>query len=291
MPYKPLPTGSELQTAQTLAHAYLQKLNLQQSAFFPHIKPKLLLEQIQKRIDNQGESISQGGHFLCGAATVAHLVAKYQPEVYAQTVTDLYQKAATHKEHISCHPSLGETLADTNGFIAGIPAVDWLLLNALRESENALNWGTYQATEQGYVFNKASLKAELKDLMKRMQSELCIVAEGGIQDLGWTRNTLIPRLQNYALVVFIDSKAYKNENYESWLHQTVSQHYGRHFALIKALDITPLGKITKLELWDYAATKNLLKHTTPKGDLEYHIRDFKGFKEHTKYFWLIGRVQ
>jgi hypothetical protein len=69
---------------------------LSRSLYWPNIDPALFFDNVRMNVlypdkINQGQSNN-----LCGYATVTYILLKYQPEVYVQSIIELYQKGELH---------------------------------------------------------------------------------------------------------------------------------------------------------------------------------------------------
>ncbi|MBL4649240.1 MAG: hypothetical protein JKY03_05870 [Aureispira sp.] len=100
---------------------------------YDNISQAELLLGLEARI-NDPEGVDQSSLNLCGPAAYCVLWAKHDPEGYAKAAIDLYKKGS--------YTYNGKTItANTDTFdqtpLAGMSKIDWMMLSAIRHSENA----------------------------------------------------------------------------------------------------------------------------------------------------------
>jgi len=258
------------------AEQYYNKTKLTQSEVFPNITPLQINAQVHQRLKNLGKSIYQGKFFLCGPAAAAYLAASHDPLAYVKTVFDLYMKGFANGKAIEGNDAIYNAVPDANGKIDGIPIVDWILLNSLRYSENAIDYGSYDPHKTGDDVNKMTLKNEFTDLVERLDADVSFpVSNSSISSKDDLATLSDWSSSGKMAVLFINSLAYRGqgaEGVEGW----VSENYGRHFVVLKAITFDKTGTVS-VSYWDYG--KTVL--TTKTFD------SFEAFKEATMDYWLI----
>ena len=100
---------------------------------YDNISQTELISDLTARI-NDPEKIDQTSLNLCGPAAYCVLWAKHDPEGYAKAALELYKKGSYtyNGKTITANP---ETFDQTP--ISGMSKVDWMMLAAIRHSENA----------------------------------------------------------------------------------------------------------------------------------------------------------
>ena len=101
-------------------------------AAFPSIKRADIAAGLRARITNPG-LINQGAAGLCPSAAVIYSEAQSHPVAYTQFVIDLYEKGNAKLGTWDVSP--GTDLKNYNP-PATIPAVDWVPMASIRDSEN-----------------------------------------------------------------------------------------------------------------------------------------------------------
>lgn len=99
---------------------------------YDNISKAELISDLEARVNNP-EKIDQASLNLCGPAAYCVLWAKHDPEGYAKAAMDLYKKGS--------YTYNGKTItANTDTFEqtppAGMSKIDWMMLAAIRHSEN-----------------------------------------------------------------------------------------------------------------------------------------------------------
>lgn len=102
---------------------------------FTNLDPTDIVNALKKRIQSPW-LINQGQSSLCGPASFFYCLAKDAPQLYVQTVLDLYVKGEATINQLNIKPSskcLGAVLSTT----ANMHKVDWIALASLRDSSNS----------------------------------------------------------------------------------------------------------------------------------------------------------
>jgi hypothetical protein len=230
-----------------MAEQYYKKTKLKQSEVFPNISPGLINSQVKSRFRSLGNLINQGEFFLCGPAAACHITASHDPQAYVKTVFDLYLNGFANGKAIKGSKSIFEAKPDANGNIDGIAAVDWILMHSLRQSENLL--GGYDPHIKD-DWSKMTFKSEFHDLVERMganvsfsKSNASISSQDDITKLSsWIRD-------GKRAVMFINSYVYRDRGNITGIDGWVSEIYGRHFIVLKGLNLGEDGSIN-VSYWD-----------------------------------------
>ena len=99
---------------------------------WPNINKQELVEQIRARIKNP-VLVSQDGTPLCGPAAITYELVSHYPRRYIDIVRQLYETGKFLARTYTFAPS-DDFIKSAVG--AGIEAVDWMVLGAIRDSEN-----------------------------------------------------------------------------------------------------------------------------------------------------------
>ena len=259
------------------AEGYYQKIKLTQSKHFKYITPKLINSQVKDRFRNLGKPINQGKFFLCGPAAAVHILASHDPYMYVKIVFDLYLSGIANNGQIEGNEAIYNAKPDANGNINGMPAVDWILLHSLRQSENSVNWGGYDPSVKD-DWGKMTLVGEFEDLVERLGANVSFIASeanmSSYEDFTTLSNWI---KEQKRAVLFINSRAYRGQDSGTGIEGFVSDNYGRHFIVIKGISEDKNGKIT-VNYWDYG------RRGTPKKKV---FSSFEDFKQASFDYWLI----
>jgi hypothetical protein len=246
----------------------------QEKAKFKNIPAKVINFQVKQRLDSYGKPINQGKFFLCGPAAACYIAVYHDPEKYVKTIFDLYMYGQANDGKIKGNELIYNVLIDESGTIDGIQVVDWMLLHALRYSENFIDFGKYDPHIKD-DFNKMTTRGEFEDLLTRLNISVSIEKQGSIKDTAWLKKEIIPWLiDSKILVLFINSDIYKHRNIErSWYDEFISENYGRHFITVDKI-VLQKNKI-QIHYWDYGGYSNVT------------FESYNEFKDATFRFWLI----
>jgi hypothetical protein len=102
---------------------------------FPNIDRAEVVKGLKERMRSP-ETVNQDQASLCGPAALAYAILSHLPEMYAAYIMSLYDDGAAKLGKLMIRPSAGCRNATIG---TDIPAVDWIGLASLRDSENA-NW-------------------------------------------------------------------------------------------------------------------------------------------------------
>ncbi|MCU0393392.1 MAG: hypothetical protein MUE81_19950 [Thermoflexibacter sp.] len=269
--------GLEEATSQQIvaANKYYQTTKLEQSKVFVNISPNLINQQIKQRLNSLGKPIQQGGFFLCGPAAACHIVASHDPLAFVKTIFDLYVNGFSSNNLIKGNNAIYEAKPDKSGNIDGIPAIDWILMHSLRFSENI--FGGYNPHEKE-DFSKMTFVGEFPNLLERLGGRITINASGSVENKD---NNWVTGLQNWLkdgcrAVLFVDSRQYTGGSYENDFTKFISQHYGRHFIVLKGLKRLNNGSI-QVSYWDKGANNIKTKI----------FKSIEDFKKASMDYWLV----
>ena len=103
------------------------------SGKWPHLSRSEIAADLRNRIDDP-DSIDQKSTSLCGASSFFHELVNDDPEKYAQTAIDLYEKGQATVGSLTLKPKPGlmNYKVDTKDIAQG----DWILAASLRDSGN-----------------------------------------------------------------------------------------------------------------------------------------------------------
>lgn len=150
------------------------------------------------------------------------------------------------------------------------------MLHSLRSSENAFNWGGYDPHEKDDV-SKMTLKSEFADLITRMGANISIPKSNrsidSSEDVGAISDWVT---SGKRAVLFINSRAYRNQDSGDGMDGWISRNYGRHFVVIKGLAQTESGGVS-VKYWDLGEWKLKTKQ----------FESFDEFKKSSFSYWLI----
>ncbi len=228
------------------AMEYFNNTKIVQSDVFTGISPKLINDQLHKRIKFLGDGIKQGDYYLCGPAAACHIAASHDPLQYTKLIFELYKNGNANNKLIKGTKEIFEKAQpDANGNIEGIPAVDWIILHSLRYSENVSM--SYDPCETNDI-SKMTLNYEFSDLLERTGAKASIENSGSLNES--SLNTVTLKLkENKRVVLFVDSRQYNNAGYSGFFDKLVSQSYGRHFIVVENITISKDGK-ANVYYWD-----------------------------------------
>lgn len=102
---------------------------------FPGIPRILVAHGLRARL-KEPSLINQGDASLCGPASLMYHIASEDPETYAHYVMNLYDAGVGYLGRTKVKPSAACRNYTPNP--AQIPAVDWIALASLRDSENEI---------------------------------------------------------------------------------------------------------------------------------------------------------
>ena len=99
---------------------------------FSFISRKDVARQLAERIDKPGK-INQHTSSLCGPAALLYSTAHSNPLMYAKFVLDLYERGRARLGKLNIKPG---TDVRRSTVARGMPALDWMTLASIRDSEN-----------------------------------------------------------------------------------------------------------------------------------------------------------
>lgn len=93
------PQSKEVATRLARAHRLLTAADTSAvSAFWPNVQPKYFYENIRQNLEHPN-AINQGrATNFCGYAALTHLLVRYQPDVYVESMLNLYRYNSTQLE-------------------------------------------------------------------------------------------------------------------------------------------------------------------------------------------------
>jgi hypothetical protein len=115
----------------------------QGNGVFPNIPRGQVADGLWERIRNP-DTINQQTSSLCGPASFSFSVLNRKPQVYVDYVTQLYDKGEARYGGVTVKPGYDCRNARVDG---KIPAVDWVALGSLRDSENTF-WDYQDASDE-----------------------------------------------------------------------------------------------------------------------------------------------
>jgi len=126
------PNQSLLQQADE-AISEFERSNL--PSFWPALNKTQIIAEMRSRIQDPFQ-VNQGGQPFCGPAAVTFTLSARQPLGYVEICRNLFETGSFRTQSMrSISPSM--TLRQSKGNLR-MPQVDWMVLAALRESENLI---------------------------------------------------------------------------------------------------------------------------------------------------------
>jgi hypothetical protein len=113
------------------------------NGMFPNIPRGHVADGLWDRVSNP-DTINQQTSSLCGPASFSWSVMQKRPEYYVNYVTQVYDKGEAMYGGVKVKPGYDCRNATVTG---KIPAVDWVALGSLRDSENTL-WDYQDASNE-----------------------------------------------------------------------------------------------------------------------------------------------
>ena len=126
------PNQSLLQQAD---EAILEFERSNRPSFWPALNKTQIIAEMRSRIHDPFQ-VNQGGQPFCGPAAVTFALSTRRPLRYVEICRHLWEKGSFRTQSMrSISPSM--TLRQSKGNLR-MPQVDWMVLSALRESENLI---------------------------------------------------------------------------------------------------------------------------------------------------------
>ncbi len=172
--------------------------------------------------------INQSTASLCGPASLMHIVACDNPDLYEQYATDLYETGKAKLGSLQVSPGEDCRAYNPSGRIA---AADWVALASLRDSENAI----FDYDEADDAFAGITLPGQLSDWLEsagyhHVSNETNLYFTKGEDDF---RNAARLLSQGYRVCLFIDMNGVDSGNHRGHLRQIFTT--ANHWVVLKSV--------------------------------------------------------
>lgn len=253
------PQSKEVATRLARAHRLLTAADTSAvSAFWPNVQPKYFYENIRQNLEHPN-AINQGrATNFCGYAALTHLLVRYQPDVYVESLLNLYRYNSTQlaKGMWRVSPAVLEaagTLRQKGEL--DVHHADQLWFLALADhfkgymniidhhynpgDENRMWAGTNfsKFNKMLRAFSKSNLKARGSDFIKPM--------------VGDRFQYLSEQLSHGVVLLFVNNKhLYPHK------HSAITLRAPTHFIVL--YNIAKQGDLIQLQYWDYGYRTELM---------------------------------
>lgn len=221
------------------------------SSLWPNLSPDLFFSNIRKNIEHP-ESINQGQQTnFCGYAALTHLLLKYQPDVYVQSIYTLYRKGALVVNRKSIKPS--EAVRNAAGTLRRKGELDMLhanqmwflsLADAFKGYMNIVDHH-YQPGDENKIWAGTNLAKFNKMVKVFTQRKLELTGSDFIRP--WKDDYyayLKQQLQEGVVMLFVNSKyLYPHK------HNVLKLRAPTHFIVL--YDLNKINDVLDFKYWDY----------------------------------------
>lgn len=248
----PPPLASEVEERKKAQAAINDFANdSETTTVYDKVSKAKLIAGLRERINNP-EAVKQNALNLCGPAAYAVMWAKHDPEGYAKAVIELYEKGqyTYNGKKIKANKATFEQELFTSKNGVEMNTVDWMLLPAIRHSENMIFLNYDPANDGGLSgmtmpWEMAAWVGNIVGVEQNKDNSPTVAKVNAALDANQTVVTLVDWGQ---LSKNLSKKGAKNDSKpESWINALT----GNHYVIIEAKIVDMPNDQIKIGVWTW----------------------------------------